>query len=208
MQRLIDDLLYVSRITAALLRLAGHVVTMAHDGRAALAAADRFRPDVMLLENGLGPGKRSATHPRGRIRLAPHEARRSSGTAAASVAARTRLTALSRQLAESRGFASLRHPRQVERRRGRSRAYGFGYRGCPSVDVAVGVASGQRSLLDFATGVPSVWHHAPDVNSKPSAARIDALRWALDASPSEVVESFFARGRQQAPSRVSACRAS
>jgi len=38
---------------AALLRLAGHVVTMAHDGRAALAAADRFRPDVMLLDLGM-----------------------------------------------------------------------------------------------------------------------------------------------------------
>jgi signal transduction histidine kinase len=38
---------------SALLALQGHEVRMAHDGEAALLAADTFRPDVMLLDIGL-----------------------------------------------------------------------------------------------------------------------------------------------------------
>jgi len=38
---------------SALLALQGHEVRVAHDGEAALAAADAFRPDVMLLDIGL-----------------------------------------------------------------------------------------------------------------------------------------------------------
>lgn len=38
---------------AALLRLDGHLVAMAHDGQTALAAVERFRPEVMLLDLGM-----------------------------------------------------------------------------------------------------------------------------------------------------------
>ena len=42
-------------VTAALLRLAGHEVSEAHDGHQALREAEAFRPDVVFLDIGL-PG--------------------------------------------------------------------------------------------------------------------------------------------------------
>jgi CheY-like chemotaxis protein len=49
----VDDHLDGAESMSALLALQGHEVRMAHDGEAALAAADAFRPDVMLLDIGL-----------------------------------------------------------------------------------------------------------------------------------------------------------
>jgi signal transduction histidine kinase/CheY-like chemotaxis protein len=49
----VDDNHDSAESLAALLRIDGHNVTMAHDGRAAIDAADRFRPDVMLLDLGM-----------------------------------------------------------------------------------------------------------------------------------------------------------
>ena len=49
----VDDHQDGAESMSALLALQGHEVRMAHDGEAALAAADAFRPDVMLLDIGL-----------------------------------------------------------------------------------------------------------------------------------------------------------
>jgi len=49
----VDDHRDGAESMAALLALQGHEVKMAHDGEAALAAADDFRPDVILLDIGL-----------------------------------------------------------------------------------------------------------------------------------------------------------
>ena len=49
----VDDHLDGAESMSALLALQGHEVRMAHDGEAALVAADAFRPDVMLLDIGL-----------------------------------------------------------------------------------------------------------------------------------------------------------
>ena len=49
----VDDHRDGAESMSALLALQGHEVRMAHDGESALAAADAFRPDVMLLDIGL-----------------------------------------------------------------------------------------------------------------------------------------------------------
>ena len=49
----VDDNEDSAESLATLLRLDGHEVALAYDGPAALAAAERFRPDVMLLDLGL-----------------------------------------------------------------------------------------------------------------------------------------------------------
>ena len=49
----VDDHQDGAESMSALLAMQGHDVRMAHDGEAALAAADAFRPDVMLLDIGL-----------------------------------------------------------------------------------------------------------------------------------------------------------
>jgi len=49
----VDDHKDGAESMSALLRLQGHEVRMANDGEAALAAAEAFRPDVMLLDIGL-----------------------------------------------------------------------------------------------------------------------------------------------------------
>jgi len=51
----VDDNVDGAESLAELLRVAGHETQLAHDGREALAVADRFRPDVILLDLGL-PG--------------------------------------------------------------------------------------------------------------------------------------------------------
>jgi CheY-like chemotaxis protein/two-component sensor histidine kinase len=51
----VDDNADAATSMALLLRAAGHVTEAAHDGPAAVAAAERFRPDVVLLDIGL-PG--------------------------------------------------------------------------------------------------------------------------------------------------------
>jgi CheY-like chemotaxis protein len=51
----VDDNADAANSMAMLLRAAGHVTEAAHDGPAAVAAAGRFRPDVVLLDIGL-PG--------------------------------------------------------------------------------------------------------------------------------------------------------
>ena len=51
----VDDNLDTANSVATLLKLAGHDVSLAHDGSAALAAARATRPDVILLDIGL-PG--------------------------------------------------------------------------------------------------------------------------------------------------------
>ena len=51
----VDDNLDGAESLALLLRFAGHQVEVAHDGQLALAVAERFRPDVALLDIGL-PG--------------------------------------------------------------------------------------------------------------------------------------------------------
>jgi CheY-like chemotaxis protein len=51
----VDDNADAAVSLAMLLRAAGHVTELSHDGPAAVAAADRFRPDVVLLDIGL-PG--------------------------------------------------------------------------------------------------------------------------------------------------------
>ena len=51
----VDDNADAATSMAMLLRAAGHVTEAAHDGPAAVATAERFRPDVVLLDIGL-PG--------------------------------------------------------------------------------------------------------------------------------------------------------
>ena len=51
----VDDNVDAAAVLAALLRLLGHEVTLAHDGPAALAAAAAAPPDLVLLDIGL-PG--------------------------------------------------------------------------------------------------------------------------------------------------------
>ena len=51
----VDDNEDSAESLSVLLRLQGHVVESAHDGRHALEAAERFRPDVILLDIGM-PG--------------------------------------------------------------------------------------------------------------------------------------------------------
>jgi PAS domain S-box-containing protein len=51
----VDDNTDGAESLALLLRFAGHLVEVAHDGEAALAVAERFRPEVALLDIGL-PG--------------------------------------------------------------------------------------------------------------------------------------------------------
>ena len=51
----VDDNVDAAVGLARLLRFAGHQLEIAHDGNAAIALADRFRPDVLLLDIGL-PG--------------------------------------------------------------------------------------------------------------------------------------------------------
>ena len=51
----VDDNVDGAESLAVLLRLAGHETRLAHDGHEAVALADRFRPDVILLDLGL-PG--------------------------------------------------------------------------------------------------------------------------------------------------------
>jgi CheY-like chemotaxis protein/anti-sigma regulatory factor (Ser/Thr protein kinase) len=51
----VDDNIDGAESLALLLRLAGHVIEVAHDGHEALAVAERFRPEVALLDIGL-PG--------------------------------------------------------------------------------------------------------------------------------------------------------
>ena len=48
-----DDNLDAADSLSELLRLAGHEVRVAYDGRTALSLADAFRPDVMLLDLGM-----------------------------------------------------------------------------------------------------------------------------------------------------------
>jgi CheY-like chemotaxis protein len=49
----VDDNTDASSTLAMLLKLTGNDVETAHDGLAAIEAAERFRPDVMLLDIGL-----------------------------------------------------------------------------------------------------------------------------------------------------------
>jgi two-component system CheB/CheR fusion protein len=51
----VEDSPDTAETTRVLLELWGHVTLIAHDGPAAVQAADRFRPDVILLDIGL-PG--------------------------------------------------------------------------------------------------------------------------------------------------------
>ena len=51
----VDDHVDTALSLARLLRARGHVVEIVHDGHAALAAGDTFRPDIVLLDLGL-PG--------------------------------------------------------------------------------------------------------------------------------------------------------
>jgi CheY-like chemotaxis protein len=51
----VDDNEDSAESLSVLLRLQGHLVESAHDGHHALEAAERFRPDVMLLDLGM-PG--------------------------------------------------------------------------------------------------------------------------------------------------------
>jgi CheY-like chemotaxis protein len=51
----VDDNEDSAESLSVLLRLNGHLVESAHDGRHALEAAERFRPDVILLDLGM-PG--------------------------------------------------------------------------------------------------------------------------------------------------------
>jgi DNA-binding response OmpR family regulator len=52
---IVDDNADGAESLALLLRFAGHVIEVAHEGHAALAVAERFRPEVALLDIGL-PG--------------------------------------------------------------------------------------------------------------------------------------------------------
>jgi CheY-like chemotaxis protein len=52
----VDDNVDGAESLALLLSLDGHDVRMAHDGRSALAAAEEYRPDVVLLDIGLPDG--------------------------------------------------------------------------------------------------------------------------------------------------------
>lgn len=49
----VDDYLPAARATAGLLRVVGHVVTIAHDATDAVALARDFHPDVVFLDIGL-----------------------------------------------------------------------------------------------------------------------------------------------------------
>ena len=49
----VDDNVDAAETTGMLLRMAGHAVTLAHDGSAAIAAAREFRPEVVLLDIGM-----------------------------------------------------------------------------------------------------------------------------------------------------------
>jgi DNA-binding response OmpR family regulator len=49
----VDDNVDAANSLARLLKLRSHDVCLAHDGPEALAAADQFRPDVVLLDLGL-----------------------------------------------------------------------------------------------------------------------------------------------------------
>jgi CheY-like chemotaxis protein len=49
----VDDEPAVAHSLAVLLRLLGHEVEIAHDGLEAIAAAERYRPDVLLLDIGM-----------------------------------------------------------------------------------------------------------------------------------------------------------
>ncbi|HKD37806.1 MAG TPA: response regulator, partial [Pirellulales bacterium] len=51
----VEDNVYAAKSFATLLRLDGHEVQVAHDGPEALQTAEKFRPDVILLDIGL-PG--------------------------------------------------------------------------------------------------------------------------------------------------------
>ena len=50
---IVDDHVDSAEMLAALLELDGHSVELAHDGRAALSAAQAFGPDFVLLDIGL-----------------------------------------------------------------------------------------------------------------------------------------------------------
>jgi PAS domain S-box-containing protein len=52
---IVDDNVDAARSTASLLKVTGHDVTVAHDGRSCLEVARRIRPDVILLDIGM-PG--------------------------------------------------------------------------------------------------------------------------------------------------------
>jgi CheY-like chemotaxis protein len=52
---IVDDHVDSAELLAALLEVDGHFVQMAHDGRAAVSAAQSFGPDFVLLDIGL-PG--------------------------------------------------------------------------------------------------------------------------------------------------------
>jgi len=68
----VDDLKDVAESLALLLRAHGHEVEAAHDGLAAIARAERFRPDVVLLDigmprlDGYGACRRMRAQPWGR----------------------------------------------------------------------------------------------------------------------------------------------
>ena len=49
----VDDNVDSAESMALLLRLQGHVVEIAHDGEEAIAIAERFRPEAMLLDLGM-----------------------------------------------------------------------------------------------------------------------------------------------------------
>lgn len=49
----VDDNVDSAESMALLLRLQGHVVEIAHDGEEAIATAERFRPEAMLLDLGM-----------------------------------------------------------------------------------------------------------------------------------------------------------
>jgi CheY-like chemotaxis protein len=50
---IVEDDVDAAEALATLLQLFGHIADVAHDGSAALAALDRVRPDVMLVDIGL-----------------------------------------------------------------------------------------------------------------------------------------------------------
>jgi two-component sensor histidine kinase len=101
----VDDNQDAADSLAMILEMGGHDLRVVHDGRAALAVAQTFRPDVVLLDigmpqlngyevaqamrrepwgarnnshrfDGVGAGERPATSHRGRLRPSPHQADR------------------------------------------------------------------------------------------------------------------------------------